>query len=159
MVVVTAFPANLQQIGASDRYVYVYVPTLKITSCHWISQISISVYIFFQHTETHSSQYGSRLAGSAAVYSRGLHRPPIPMGGCSPRLTGRAGWKVSLKPGYGYGQLTMAIKVSWRFNFLCGLLTNLHLFPPNLGGSARILDIVHLISAERHISRAAKRSS
>ena len=30
---------------------------------------------------------------------------------------------------------------------------NIHLFPPNLGGSARILDIVHPISAVRHISQ------
>ena len=29
----------------------------------------------------------------------------------------------------------------------------LHLFPPNLGGSARILDKVHPISAVRHISQ------
>ena len=30
---------------------------------------------------------------------------------------------------------------------------SLHLFPPNLGGSARILDKVHPISAVRHISQ------
>ena len=31
--------------------------------------------------------------------------------------------------------------------------TDVHLFPPNLGGSARILDKVHPISAVRHISQ------
>ena len=30
---------------------------------------------------------------------------------------------------------------------------NIHLFPPNLGGSARILDKVHPFSAVRHISQ------
>ena len=32
-------------------------------------------------------------------------------------------------------------------------LNEIHLFPPNLGGSARILDKVHPISAVRHISQ------
>ena len=36
---------------------------------------------------------------------------------------------------------------------LTGTIQAIHLFPPNLGGSARILDIVHPISAVRHISQ------
>ena len=38
----------------------------------------------------------------------------------------------------------------WVVASLCSII---HLFPPNLGGSARILDKVHPISAVRHISQ------
>ena len=43
-------------------------------------------------------QWSERTEGA-----RGLHLPATPMGGCCPWLTGRAGWKKSLEPGYGYG--------------------------------------------------------
>ena len=42
---------------------------------------------------------------------------------------------------------------SMIFQLYESILAKLHLFPPNLGGSARILDKVHPISAVRHISQ------
>ena len=42
---------------------------------------------------------------------------------------------------------------SLLLSYLTWAVKTIHLFPPNLGGSARILDIVHPISAVRHISQ------
>ena len=51
--------------------------------------------------------------------------------------------------------INVAKELDDRTSSICkiAVITELHLFPPNLGGSARILDKVHPISAVRQISQ------
>ena len=45
--------------------------------------------------------------------NRGLYRVTIPIGGCSPWLTRRAGWDESLQPGHGHGHDHRIFLVIW----------------------------------------------